>query len=236
MNHLLIAEGIVCVGAILQSGIGFGLGPFAVPLLVMIDPRLVPGPLLFDALILTLLISRREFYALDKTVLKWTIVGRILGSGLAAATLVFVPRHHLKLFFGVLVLAAVFISLLKFKPNYSGKRLLAAGTLSGFMGTAVSIGGPPLALVFQHRDGPQIRATLSAIFSIGGAVALFSLFLIGKFGLTELHLALRLLPGLLLGFFLSRYITPIVDKGLMRPILLTMSAVAAGILIWPFLF
>ncbi len=236
MNHLLIAEGIVCVGAILQSGIGFGLGPFAVPLLVMIDPRLVPGPLLFDALILTLLMSRREFYALDKTVLKWTIVGRILGSGLAAVALVFVPRHHLKLFFGVLVLAAVFISLLKFKANYSGKRLLAAGTLSGFMGTAVSIGGPPLALVFQHRDGPQIRATLSAIFSIGGTVALFSLFLIGKFGLTELHLALLLLPGLLLGFFLSRYITPIVDKGLMRPLLLTMSAAAAGILIWPFLF
>ena len=235
-NFLLLAEIIVCIGAILQSGIGFGLGPFAVPLLVMIEPRLVPGPLLFDALILTLLMSHREFHALDKTSLKWAAIGRLAGSILAAFTLSYLAEAQLKLFFGVLVLLAVVISFLKFRVTNSGRNLFIAGTLSGYMGTAVSIGGPPMALIFQYRTGPQIRATLSAIFSIGTVIALIALSIIGKFGWTELKMALLLLPGLLIGFYVSRFVTPLIDKGLMRPLLLLMSAAAALILIRPYLF
>ena len=235
INYWILAECIVCIGTILQSGIGFGLGPFAVPLLVMLNPRLVPGPLLLDALILTLLMSYREFHALDKTSVKWAAIGRLAGSILAAFTLTYLPPEQLKLFFGALVLIAVLISLMKFRINSSSKNLFTAGTLSGFMGTAVSIGGPPMALIFQHRKGPQIRATLSAIFSIGTVIALFSLAVIGKFGLVELRLAIILLPGLLAGFYLSRFVTPIIDKGLLRPLLLTMSAVAALVLIWPYI-
>ncbi len=234
-EYLILADLIVCIGAILQSGIGFGLGPFAVPLLVMIEPRLVPGPLLFDALILTLLMSHREFNSLDKTSVKWAVIGRLAGSILAAFTLTYLVREQLKLFFGILVLLAVLISFLKFRVKNSGGNLFIAGTLSGYMGTAVSIGGPPMALIFQHRSGPQIRATLSAIFSIGTVIALIALAVIGKFGWIELRFALLLLPGLLIGFFLSRYVTPIIDKGLMRPLLLTTSAAAALILIWPYI-
>ena len=58
--QIVLIFGITFVGAILQSAIGFGLGPFAVPLLVLIDARLVPGSLLVAAVTLTILMYLRD--------------------------------------------------------------------------------------------------------------------------------------------------------------------------------
>src|SRR5690606_39990084 len=44
---------------------------------------------------------------------------------------------------------------------------LAAGMVSGTTGTAAGIGGPPIALLYQHRAGPVVRSTLSATFLVG---------------------------------------------------------------------
>ena len=71
--EILLAIVIVILGAILQGSIGFGLGPFSVPLLLLIDPVFVPGPVLLAALFLTVLLYNREHHAVHKNEIKWAV-------------------------------------------------------------------------------------------------------------------------------------------------------------------
>lgn len=106
----LLAFGISLSGSLLQGSVGFGLGLIGVPLLVLIDPVFVPGPLLLGALILNLLVSRREHTAIDFTGVKWAIPGRILGAIFGAFVLDLVAKDQLSLVFGGMVLLAVLIT------------------------------------------------------------------------------------------------------------------------------
>ena len=58
--EILLAGGIVLAGSFLQSSFGYGLGVFAAPLLILLNPTWVPAPLLTASLLMTLLISLRE--------------------------------------------------------------------------------------------------------------------------------------------------------------------------------
>ena len=57
---------------------------------------------------------------------------------------------------------------------------LIAGLLSGFMGTITSVGGPPMAMVYQNMPGPKVRAgfmliPISAGSALGGRALLYYL-------------------------------------------------------------
>ena len=127
---IILAFGIAVSGALLQGSVGFGLGLVGVPLLVLIDPVFVPGPLLLAAFILNLLISLREQSAIDFGGVKWAIPGRVLGAIFGALMLSFIPKDHLSLLFGMMVLLAIGITLagLDFPPT--SRNVLVAGTLS----------------------------------------------------------------------------------------------------------
>ena len=71
------------------------------------------------------------------------------------------------------------------------------------MGTASSIGGPPMALVYQHGPGDRLRATLGAYFVAGATMSLSALAVVGRFGPTEAWLGAALVPGIVLGFTAS---------------------------------
>lgn len=227
----MIAFVIVTVGATFQGTIGFGLGPLAVPLLVLINPDFVPGPLLFSALLLTILMSYREYHAIDVKGLKWAVVGRIVGTIIGAALLIIIPRNSLSIMFGIMVLLAVGISMAGVILPITPRNLFGAGTFSGFMGTTAAIGGPPVALLYQNQKGPRLRGTLSAIFVIGTVISLASLAIIGRFGLKEILMGLVLFPGIILGFYLSNRTAEIFDRGFIRPAVLIASAVAGIIVI-----
>jgi len=227
----LLAVVVGFLGGMLQSNIGFGLGPFGVPLLLLIDPRFVPGPVIINGLVLNILMIRREHQAFQRKEFQWAILGRVAGTVLGAAVLVIVPVTYLSLLFAGLIIFAVLLSVSRLNLPITPKNLLLSGTLSGMMGTTVAIGGPAMALVYQRSSGPKVRSMLSAIFLIGTILALISLALIGRLGKTEIELALVLLPGVLLGYFLSRYSIPVVDRGFIRPAILSVSAASALILL-----
>jgi len=232
----LITFGIAVLGATLQGSLGFGLGLIGVPLLVLIDPVFIPGPLLLAAFMLNLLMSHRERTSIDFGGVKWAIPGRILGAILGAGLLTIVPQDHLSVLFGVMVLVAVGISLAGWDLSPSPWNVLGAGTFSGFMGTTSAIGGPPMALVFQRKKGPQIRGTLSIIFAFGTVISLISLATIGRFGLMEIQAALILFPGIVLGFYLSHQTARILDRGFVRIAVLITSAVSGFFVILRNLF
>jgi uncharacterized membrane protein YfcA len=228
VTTLLIATVIVTIGATLQGSVGFGLGMFSVPLLLLVAPALIPGPLLCSSMALTLLLTHREWHAIRVTDIKWALAGRIVGVAVAVAVLAIIPTDALALLFGALVLVAVGVSISGLRLRVSPRTLMSAGTVSGFMGTVVSIGGPPVALLYQHESGPRIRGTLSAYFVLGVSISLMGLHLVGRFGLTEFLLALQLLPGILIGFILSRGVAGVLDRGRTRTAVLFVSA-ASGV-------
>jgi uncharacterized membrane protein YfcA len=219
-----MAFGIAVLGAILQGSVGFGLGLLGVPLLVLIDPVFIPGPLLLAAFFLNLLISRRERMSIDFRSVMWAVPGRILGAIIGAGILILIPQERLSVLFGLMVLFAVGISVKGWELSPSPWNVFSAGTFSGFMGTTSAIGGAPMALVFQRQKGSKIRGTLSAIFAIGTVISMLSLFVIGRFGLEEIQAAIVLFPGIILGFFLSHQTARVLDRGFIRAAVLITSA------------
>ncbi|NOR14360.1 MAG: TSUP family transporter [Candidatus Aminicenantes bacterium] len=226
----LLAFFITTLGATLQGSIGFGLGLISVPLLVLLDPKFVPGPVLLAALCLTLLLAYREHHAINFREIGWAIAGRALGSMLGALVLLLIPREDISLWVGIMVLLAILMSAVGLSLPLNRSSLVGAGIFSGLMGTTSAIGGAPMALVYQHQKGPRLRGSLSSIFVFGTIIGIVTLIIIGRFGRTELQLALVLFPGIFLGYFLSCRTSKILDKGFIRPAVL-LAAAASGLVV-----
>ncbi len=230
-SQLVLAAAIVGLGATVQGSVGFGMALLSAPLLTLIDRRLVPGPLLVAALALTLLVVWRDRRSVDVGGVKWALVGRVPGTVVGALTLSLLPLHTLTLIFGGVVIAAVLMLAfgLPLKPKVPV--LLGAGLLSGFMGTTSSIGGPPVAMVYQHEKGPAVRGTLAGYFTFGASMSIAALAIVGRFGLRELGWALWLLPGVLVGFALSARVTRWLDAGRTRQAVLVVAALSGAIVV-----
>ncbi len=223
-----LASLILILGAVIQGSVGFGVALLGAPLLYFLNPFLVPGPMLIAGMTLPFLILLREGKALDLQGLRWALPGQFAGSALAAIVVASVSEGNLTLGFGLLVLLAVGLSIGGAAPSPTAENLIMAGSLSGFMATATSIGGPPLALVYQGTSGPRLRATLSSIFVPGGFASLTALALVGRFGITELKAGLVLLPAVLVGFALSSWTVKALDWGWLRETVLGVSALAGA--------
>lgn len=231
LAELLLITPIAAAGATLQGSVGFGLGVFSVPLFLLIDPALVPGPVITSSLIITVMLAYRERHAIHVGDIKWAVFGRVVGVAVAIAVLSVVPPRHLGTMLGALILAAVAITASGLRLRPGPKTLLGAGVLSGFMGTTVSVGGPALALVYQRESGPRVRGTLSAYFVIGTTLSLIGLHLVHRFGLHELVLAGCLAPGVLTGYLISHRLRPILDQGYTRHGVLAVSALMGVVVI-----
>jgi uncharacterized membrane protein YfcA len=216
--------------------VGFGLGLISVPLLVLINPVYVPGPVLLAAFFLNLLIFLRERHAIHIKGLHWAVFGRIFGAVFGAMILVAIPQKSLSVMFGLMVLIAIGISLVGIHPKMTSKNIFGAGVASGIMGTTSSIGGPPMALIYQRHEGPTVRGTLSGIFIFGTIISLTALTVVGNFGLKEIKATGVLMPGVCLGFLLSNRSTKIFDRGLTRTAVLITSAISGIVVILRSLF
>jgi len=223
----LLALVVVTAGSLIQGSIGLGLGMVGAPLLMLIDARLVPGPLLIASLGLVLLILRRDRHDVDLSGLGWAVGGRVVGTAAGAAAFAVLSARELSLLFGGLVLLSVAMSLSGVRLRPMAWTLVPAGLLSGLMGTTTSIGGPPIALVYQHATGARLRATLSSFFAIGILLSLAALALVGRMGRLELALGLGLLPGVFAGYRASRRSVAILDRGYTRAAVLAVSSGAA---------
>lgn len=220
------------IASAVQGSVGFGAALLAAPVLLLIHPGFVPGPILVSNLALTLLVTRREWSAVDFAGLRFVVGGRLAGTLLAAALLVGLSQALFDLVFGVLVLVAVGTSLLRGGFRRSRRNLAAAGVASGVMGTLSSIGGPPVALIYQGAAPSVFRATLGANLVVGATLSLAAVWAVGRFGATEAALAAVLVPGAGVGFWLSRFAVGFTDAARIRAAALVLSSLAAvGVLL-----
>ncbi len=229
--QFLAATAIVTTGSVLQGTIGFGLALLSAPLLLLVDPLMVPGPLLCSSGLLTLLLARREWYGVRRADLGWALGGRVVGTLVAVGVLSLITSRTLDLLVGVTVVAAVALTASGLHPVPGPRTLAGAGMLSGFMGTTTSIGGPPMALIYQRETGPRLRGTLSAFFVVGVVLSLGALWWVDRFGMVELRLAGALVPGTLAGFWLSRHTAAGLEERYLRPAVLVVSGVAGVVVL-----
>jgi uncharacterized membrane protein YfcA len=101
--------------------------------------------------------------------------------------------------------------------------------VAGATGTATSIGGPPIALLYQRERPEVVRATLSVFFFVGVIMSLVGLAISGSLGRTPSEVALLLSPLVVVGYVVGRVSRPYVDGPAFRHGVLavcTFSAVA----------
>lgn len=236
MPPMNISQGIAAilttsVGALLQGITGLGLNLFASPILMMIKPALVPGPIMAAALVLTLLMILRDRSGIDLRGVGWMAVGMVPGSLLGSLLLPIVPLKTLAFLLGSLVLVGVLVSISGFNFPPKWWVLALAGFVSGLGGTMASIGGPPVAVVNQDMEPKKLRATLSGFFILSGLTAVITLILAGRFGVSEGGLSVWLIAGVMLGFAASYLFINKLDKKTTRFFLLGLSAISAILLI-----
>lgn len=178
-------------------------------------------------MLLTFFVAYRERRSIDVHGVAFALVGRIAATVPAALLVAALPRATFDTLFAGLVFVAVVLSVRT--PQFERTRPLtvAAGALSGFMGTVSSIGGPPMALLYQHAEGSRIRGSLSGFFVVGTTLSLVALAAVGRFGNHELRMASILAPGVVLGLVASRLVSPWLDRGRIRPLVLVLSLAAA---------
>jgi uncharacterized membrane protein YfcA len=232
VTGLLLVTVLAVAAAMVQGSIGFGLALVMAPLLALIDPAFVPAPLLLASFPLSLLVVAREWRDVDLGDVPWALAGRLPGTVAGAAAVAAVPGHELQVLVAICVIVAVGLSLVPavdVRPTPA--TLVGAGVISGFMGTAASVGGPPIALLYQRSPGPRIRATLALYFVFGTVLSLGALWLAGAVGRHELRLATELMPGTVIGFALSGLVKDHLDRGRMRTAVLGFAAASAVVLL-----
>jgi uncharacterized membrane protein YfcA len=223
---LVLAVAIVGAGSAVQGSIGFGLALLTAPLLEWVEPRLVPGPLIIAVTVLLALTAHRERKSIDARGIGWILAGRIPGTALGALALTGLTAGALTVSLGLLVLVGVGLSLLSLRLPRTPGLLSFAGLVSGLMGTTAALGGPAVAILYQHERGPMVRSTLATYFLIGAFMSLGALYLIGRLGRAEFELGVALLPGIVGGFLLSRGMGAWMDGGRTRTAVLLLSGLA----------
>lgn len=217
----------VGVGALVQGSIGFGANLVAAPVLALADPEALPATLVLVVIPLVTVMVVREGHHVDRSGVTWITIGRIPGTALGAWVVAIISASTLSVLLGSGVLLAVGLSLVSGPVALNRVTTTAAGFASGAMGTATSIGGPPLALLYQHHEGPVLRSTMAVAFAFGTALSLVALALGGVIEAWHVLLATALLPALVVGLVLSRYVVGRLDGRRLRPAILAFAAITA---------
>jgi len=230
-EFVVVAGSAAVVGAVVQSGMGLGLGLVAAPIVALLFPSQMPGSLLIAAAVLPLFVVARELSHTDWNGLKWAFAGRLAGTPVGAWFVASLPKSVVGVAVGLMVLAAIAASLWKGRVPRTASTLFGAGVLAGGMATATSIGGPPIALIYQRETGPRIRATLSLFFTTGAILSLVTLAVVHELPAAQVAGGAELTPFVILGFAVSGPFRRYLDRGRTRRGVLLIAGVSALALI-----
>ncbi|MBF0584724.1 MAG: sulfite exporter TauE/SafE family protein, partial [Magnetococcales bacterium] len=161
----LICAVLFCA-TVVQGSVGFGFGLIAAPLFLLIQPQLLPGPLIIAALTLTVTMAIRGWRLVEYGVVPWLLLGFLPGLWLGATLLQHLSTQQTAFLFGFLVLSAVAISASGWQPQRKPHTLVPAGFFSAILSITTTMGGPPIALALQTMPGERFRYTLAFFFTL----------------------------------------------------------------------
>lgn len=220
----------VAVAAFVQGSSGLGFALIVAPVAGMLDPALLPVFVLAAMIPLNLYVAWRERASIDLRGAGWITGARLAATPAGLALLWLIPDRSIGLFVGIATVLAAVVSLVA--PAFTPGRAayLGAGVVTGLTETATGVGGPPLALVYQHRPPAELRSTVAACFLVGEVASLVLLFATGEGEPGHLGLAAALLPVIAAGAWLSRLVHHRLDARRMRLCVLAFALVSGLVL------
>jgi len=222
---------VMTLGAYVQAVVGLGLGLLGAPIVALVDPSLVPVLTLWLALLISGLNLLGEHEHIDWRATAWSLPARVPGTVVGAWLVVVFTEEQIGVVLAVMVLLAVGLSVHTLEVPVNPATLVTAGFVAGTTGTATSIGGPPVALLYQRRDPAVARATMSVFFFAGVILSLIGLTLSGSLAREPSVLALVTSPGVLVGYVVGRHTRNLIDGEVFRRGVLVVCAVSAVILL-----
>lgn len=221
---------VVALAAFVQGTSGLGFALITAPVVGLADPSLLPGFLLLAMIPLNGYVAWRERAGLDLRGAGWITGARLAATPLGLLLLAAIPERDLGVYVGAATALAALASLAA--PSFTPGRpaYLGAGLVTGVTETATGVGGPPLALVYQHRPPAELRPTVALCFLIGEVASLALLFASGHGSADQLWAALWVLPALAVGAAASRLVHHRVDGPRMRLIVLVFALVSGVVL------
>lgn len=224
---LLILSAVIALSAFVQGAVGVGFALIVAPVMSFLSPQGLPVTLLILMLPLNAYVAWREWAHLDIRGASWVTVGRVAGGWLGLLILAAISTTALNLFIGISTILAAALSLAapSFRPGVVS--LITAGVVTGVTETATGIGGPPLALVYQHEPAPTLRATIAVCFFVGQVISLVMLAATGQVNTVQLAEAAWLIPAVVVGGLASRLVHHKVNGPALR-VGVMVFAIAAG--------
>jgi uncharacterized membrane protein YfcA len=229
-TYAAIAAAVV-IGSTVQSAVGLGVGLVAAPVTALLEPALMPGALLMVALLMPCLTLIHDHHDIDWPGLGWSLPARLPGTLVGVWVVSALSDRELGIAIGLVVLAAVAVTWRAVTVPVNRATLSAAGFASGITGTATSIGGPPIAIVYQHRPPRQIRTTMAVYFIIGASLSLVALAVTGDLTGDQGVAAAELLPFLAVGALLGALARRSLPSHVVRPAVLLVSSASAVVLL-----
>ncbi len=231
MGAVVAVAAATLVGASIQGSIGFGMNLVTVPVLALVLPDALPATVVLLGIPISIAMARHERHAVDGKGLVWILGGRVPGTVAGAVIVASVSTDALKIVIGVSVLLAVALSVAAPPVPLLPATQFAGGVVSGTTGTAAGIGGPPIALLYQHSPGATMRATLAASFLFGTFLSITSLSVAGEVTVADCVLAAALIPLVIAGTWIGRQAHDVLDRRWLRPAVLAFAAVSAVVVL-----
>lgn len=222
---------LVGSAAFVQGAVGIGFALIMAPVFGFVDATYLPVTLLILMLPLNFLVAWRERQAIDRRGASWITAGRFFGTFLGMAVLIALSVRQLEIAVGLLTVLAAGVALLSPPFSPTPPASVGVGLFTGITETATGIGGPPLALLYQHASGPILRSTVATCFLVGEMISLLILLLAGRVEQNQILAALYLVPAVLVGSSLSRVVHAHINGQGLRLAVLIFSIVSGVALI-----
>ncbi|RXZ44532.1 sulfite exporter TauE/SafE family protein [Crenobacter cavernae] len=228
----LLVAATVAVAAFIQGTVGVGFALVVAPVVGMVAPELLPVALLILMLPLNCYVTWREHPELDKTGAGWITAGRTVGALIGLWIIAQITQHELNLLIGASTILAAVISLCapSFAPGR--KAFMAAGVVTGVTETATGIGGPALAMVYQHQRAPILRSTIALCFALGEIISLVLLCAMGRVTPDLFVSAIALVPAVVVGAYLSRFSHHRFDGKVLRTSVMAFAIVSGTVMLY----
>ncbi len=231
ITTFLLANFILIVGSILQMATGVSVGMIIVPFLAMISYSLVPVPVIFASIVLTIMMAYKGREHIDLENAPSIGLGMLMGIFVALFIFKQMEFQYLGVLFGVFILFSVMISIKVKRFTLSKSMNYGGGFIAGLMGTIAAVGGQILALLFQNHPLESIKATLAFLYTIFSLVMLGVFYVAGEFSHAQMFSGVLMMPGFIIGFFIAPYFSHFFNPKYTKSVVLGMATFGAVLLI-----
>lgn len=214
MDYTLFYVALISfIATLVRSTLGFGESLVAVPLFIIFLPVAVAVPLsVLLSIIIALVVVIQDHKQIHFNSAKWLIIFALLGIPFGLLLLVYGSESLVKLVLGAVLTGYATYALLG-KNGFTLQKdhmgwLFACGFLSGILGGAYGLNGPPLVVYGNMRrwNAAEFRATLQAYFLPASFAGVVGYWVKGLLNADVFRYFLVALPAAIPAIFLGRYL------------------------------